>query len=122
MAAPKYALPAGGNVQLGGSRARDVVFNLLPTYAETVRFSEALIASLRPEHYVGTKTLDDPPYPGEYDEYCLPLPAELVDEFELEPGDWYVAFKETRNGIYCISMHPSTKTPAPSRKKTGGKK
>jgi len=97
-------------IELGKARALDVLLVHVDTMADAIRLTEQLIASLEEVHFVGTKVLD-PPLAGEYDEYVRPLTDSLVQNFALDPGDWYLGlkFRGADVSVFCISVHPSTK-------------
>lgn len=125
--APKYAVEKvvaaarSGAVELVGSRARDIVLQYVNGLLEAVMFAQALVGSLRLEHFQETVKLD-PPHAGDFDVYICPLEPALIAKHGLEHvKDWYVKLQliEDENGdsVLVVSMHPPEKPANPRRKK-----
>lgn len=124
--APKYAVEKvvaaaqSGAVELVGSRAREIVLQYVDGLLEAVTFAQALVGSLRVEHFQETVKLE-PPYGGDFDVYICPLEPALVEKHGLQHvKDWYVKLQltEDENGdsVLVVSMHPPEK-PAKRRRK-----
>ncbi|MDP2274210.1 MAG: hypothetical protein Q8N23_12210 [Archangium sp.] len=124
--APRYpvdkviAAATNGDLDLVGSRARDIVQTYVEGFADSFSFASALVAALRLEHFQETVTLG-PPYKGEFDVYICPISSELMSRYGLEHvPNWYVKLKLTENdngdSVLVVSMHPPEK-PARQRRK-----
>ena len=124
--APRYAVEKvvaaamSGDLNLVGSRAKDIVLTYVDGLIDAYSFAQALVASLRLEQFQETVRLN-PPYEGFFDLYICPLSPLLMSRYGLEHvTQWYVKLKltesESGDSVLVVSMHPPEQPARPKRK------